>query len=107
MNFTIKQDNTSPLLGAQLQDADFNPIDLTGATVVFNMSDISDGVVISGAACTVTDEENGRVQYAWQSSDTETAGSFRGEFQVTYSGGDVETFPNNGYIRVNIIASIT
>ena len=106
MNFTIKQDNTSPLLGAQLQDANFDPIDLTGATVVFNMADMDSDVVVNGGACTITDEENGGVQYQWSAADTDVAGAFRGEFKVTYSSGEIETFPNNGYIRVTIVSDL-
>lgn len=106
MNFTIKQENTSPLLGAQLQDANFDPIDLTGATVVFNMADMDSDVVVNGGACTIPDEENGRVQYQWSAADTDVAGAFRGEFKVTYSSGEIETFPNNGYIRVTIVSDL-
>ena len=106
MNFTIKQTNTSPILGAQLKDANSDPVDLTGATVVFNMADINDRVVVNGAACTVTDEENGRVQYEWQTGDTARNGIYHGEFKVTYSDGSIESFPNSEYLSINVVADV-
>jgi len=106
MIFTIKQDNTSPYIAATLKDANSNAVDLTGATVVFNMADLNGTNVVNGGACTITDEEGGGVSYAWQSTDTQNAGSFQAEFKVTYTGGDVESFPNNDYIIVNIVSDL-
>ena len=107
MRFTVKKDNTSPLLGAQLQDPNANAVDLTGASVVFNMADFDGNVIVNGGSASITSEDQGRVQYAWQLSDTSSAGSFRGEFKVTYSGGQIETFPNNGYIIIDIVSDLT
>lgn len=35
-------------------------------------------------------------------ADTDTAGRFEAEFEVTYADGAVETFPNDGFIVVQI-----
>ena len=47
------------------------------------------------------------MQYIWDAADTATVGSYQAEFEVTFAGGAVETFPNNGYIRVEITDDIT
>ena len=42
------------------------------------------------------------VKYEWQPGDTDTEGFYDAEFEVTYSDGTVETFPNRGFITVII-----
>lgn len=97
--FYLKTGDTSPIIQYTLSPT----VDLTGATVVFNMKDASGtSVVDRGAASAVSPATDGVVQYAWQSADTDTAGSFRGEFEVTYSDATIETFPNYGYITIRI-----
>lgn len=34
------------------------------------------------------------------------AGSYVCEFEVTYSDSTIETFPNDGYIRVEVLSDI-
>lgn len=102
MAFYIKQNDTSPFLLATLKDANENLIDLTAATVRFHMRRVgSTDAVVDGAAI-VVNEDQGTVRYEWQAADTAQIGSYQAEFEVTYSGGVIETFPNNGYIRVEI-----
>jgi len=47
------------------------------------------------------------VRYNWIAADTDTIGSYQAEFEVTYADASIETFPNDGYIRVEIIDDIT
>lgn len=78
--------------------------DFTGATVVFNMS-VADGggaKIDRGAASILTDTDGTYFDYAWSASDTDTAGDFDAEFEVTLSSGAVETYPNDTYILVKI-----
>jgi len=51
---------------------------------------------------TVEDAENGLVRYEWGPSDTAESGFFQAEFEVEYSDGAIETFPNDGYIGVSV-----
>lgn len=102
--FTIKQNDTSPALKIQCIDNSGTAIDITGADVEFHMIDDADGTekVNSSSGTTITDASNGYVQYEWSTGDTDTVGQYDAEFQVTYSDGTIETFPNNGFITVNI-----
>lgn len=99
--FYIKRDDTSPLFRAILKDGDGVVVDVTGATVRFHMKDQS-GAIKVDAAAVVNDGPTGDVQYAWAVGDTDTAGFYDSEFEVTYSGGRVETFPNYSYTTVHV-----
>jgi uncharacterized protein YfaS (alpha-2-macroglobulin family) len=46
---------------------------------------------------TIHDAPNGVVRYSWGTDDTDEAGRYRAEFEVTYADGSVETFPNDGF----------
>jgi len=99
--FYIKQNDTRPELDIFLRDDKDRSINITGATVKFSMRNASTNVVkISLAAVTTVSSTAGRVKYSFTASDTDTAGNFDGEFQVTFIAGQIETFPNDGYIKV-------
>jgi hypothetical protein len=106
MTFYIKRNDTSPSMLATLQDADGNAVNVTGATIRFHLRAIgSDAVTVDSAAVIVTPFE-GIVRYDWDAADTDVAGSYQAEFEVTYADASIETFPNDGYIRVNITGDI-
>lgn len=91
--FYIKRGDTAPALRfALLPDT----VDLTGASVVFVM----DG--LGRAPALVTEVSPPVVQYDWQPGDTDRPGLHRAEFEVTYSDGSIETYPNAGYLLVQI-----
>lgn len=80
MRFNVKTGDTKPLR-AQLAYVDGGgPINLTGGTVVFHM------VGITGGACTIDDAVNGWVSYPWAAGETNTAGIFDADFNVTLAG---------------------
>jgi hypothetical protein len=103
--FHMKKGDTSPSLLFTLSPAS---IDLTGATVRFSMRPKDGGAVKinRAAAVIVTPTGTPTVRYDWQAADTDTAGHFDAEFEVTYAGGAVETFPNDSFIRVSITGDI-
>tara|TARA_B100000963_G_scaffold137118_2_gene119339 strand:- start:3730 stop:4053 length:324 start_codon:yes stop_codon:yes gene_type:complete len=103
MAFTIKKGDTAPFLTATLKDANGTAVDLTGATVVFNMADLDDNLVVTNGSCTIVDEDTGRIRYNWVTTDTANDGVFRGEFTVTFASGVIETFPNSTYFRIKIL----
>lgn len=102
--FYLKKGDTSPSLLYAISPA---TTDLTGATVSFNMR-LSGGAtkVSRAAAVVVTATGTPTVRYDWKAADTDTAGFYEAEFEVTYAGGAVETFPNSDFIRVSITGDI-
>ena len=101
--FYIKQNDTAPSIRAILTDSNGRAKPLTNAqSVTFNMSTDAGTNVVSGGACTIIDAAKAIVLYDWQVGDTSTAGSFNAEFEVVYTNGQTETFPNSNYIKVFI-----
>ena len=107
MTFNIKQNDTVPSIRATLQNGSGNPVDLINATVQFHMRAIGSTAVKVDAAAVIIDESLGLVQYNWIAADTNVIGSYQAEFEVTYPDGTIETFPNNAYVRIEIIDDIT
>lgn len=106
MTFSIKQNDTAPSLRATLLDGDGNPVNLSGSTVRFHMRLLGQTAIVVNQSATLIDAANGIAQYNWVAADTDTIGSYQAEFEVTYANGTIETFPNDGYIRVEIIDDI-
>lgn len=102
MAFYIKRNDTSPILNATLKDGDGAAVDLAGTSVALKMKAVNDTSLKVDSACTIVDASNGKVRYTWAATDTNTRGSYQAEFQVTYSGGAIETFPNDGYVSIII-----
>lgn len=105
MAFNIKQNDTSPSLQATLTTAAGTAISLTGASVKFHMKSL-DGTMKVDAAMTVTNANNGVVQYDWQTGDTDTVGSYAVEFEVTYGDNTIETFPNNQNLTICVVRGL-
>ena len=106
-HFYIKQNDTRPAITANLTDANDAAVNLTGSTVKFNMRvDPAGTTKVSLQGVTIEDAEAGQVSYAWTSSDTDTADDYEAEFQVTFAGGAVQTFPGRNWIAVHIIDDI-
>ena len=104
--FFIKRGDTSPAIQFALLPATVN---LTGATVRFQMRARRPrgGVaVIDAAAAVVTATGTPTVEYTWQTADTANAGIYEAEFRVTYANGKVGTFPNDGFIPIQISEEI-
>jgi hypothetical protein len=107
MSFHIKQNDTTPSLRAALKNGDGDAVDLTNATCRFHMREIGKTAITVDSAAQIVTEATGIVQYNWVAADTDTVGSYQGEFEVTYPDSTIETFPNNGYIRIEITDDIT
>ena len=101
-DFTIKENDTSPALTATLQDDDGAAVDITGASVRFHMVKLNETATKIDAAADIVSEALGQVKYQWLTADTDTAGIYRGEWEVTYSDGTIETFPNDDMMEINI-----
>ena len=71
-----------------------------GASVQFRMMDPSGTVVVNSAGVVLDDD--GILGYAWGAGETDTVGSYRGEFVVTFTDGLEDTYPSFGFIPVRI-----
>lgn len=99
--FYIKQNDTGPSIEAVLTDSNGKYKSLTDvATVKFNMADENGNVIIDKGTCGIVNASKGIVFYGWQTGDTANTGTYNAEFQVEYTNGQIETFPNSSYIKV-------
>ena len=98
--FNLKTGDTQPLRAQLVYSSTNLPIDLTGATVLLYVEGI-----VAGGACTLVDEDQGQVQYAWGAGETDVAGDYDAEFKVTIAGVH-QRIPSKGTLRVSIAASV-
>ena len=102
MAFKIKTNDTSPKMTVDLADGSGAAVSLLGSTARFHMKKYGATSLKIDADADITNAAGGRVEYSWAVGDTDTAGTYYGEIEVTYGDGTVETFPNNGYFTVII-----
>lgn len=78
--------------------------DIRGAAVVFNMQPVVEGVgsTVTRGSCDIIDAVKGIVEYRWQTTDVDTSGAHRAEFEVTWGDGTVKTFPDGGHLDLVI-----
>jgi hypothetical protein len=84
-DFEIPKGRLLPILTATLTDA-VGAINLTGATVRFQMRAPGATTFKVDAAATVVSAAAGQVSYSWTGADTDTPGLYVAWFEVTYSG---------------------
>lgn len=104
--FTIKRGDTSPGLQVQLLDGDQPAQGLaTASGVKLILRRYGSSTPVVSASMTVADQtlRQGWVSRPWQSADTAQAGDLRGEVEVTWGDGSVQTFPADSYFTVNVI----
>lgn len=104
MAFDVKQGSTRPYLRMTLEENGV-AVNLTGITsVVFRMRITGATAYKVNAAAVVVDALNGVVEYRWMAANTDTAGTYNGEFVVTFADASVGIWPSNGYITVEVWA---
>jgi hypothetical protein len=84
-----------------------SPLNLTGPTVTFHMTDKDGNLVIDAAGNVENPPTDGIVNYEWQVGNTSTAGKFDAEFFIENlpSGGDLRA-PNNDQIEIIITENL-
>lgn len=102
----MKQGDNSPPYTAtlsELKDNILNPVNLTGYTATFIMTNALTGVEVINRPCVIDDAVNGKVHYDWQVGDTVTIGQYKIVIKTTNSAlGITRTFPQNGYASFTI-----
>ena len=101
-DITIKRGDTRNSIKAVLKDASGDLIDLTNCAVNFHMAPLNQAATISRAAH-IEDAAAGEVWVIWEDGETDAAGVYQAEFEVVYYDGQRETFPNIGYISIQIL----
>lgn len=95
-------------LGRVLTDTltlDDDPIDLTGATIVFVMRNTADSVVTRRNG-SVVNGPAGQVQVELEAADTQTVATYIVEWEVTFTGGDVLTVPDDIHHVLEIVEDL-
>lgn len=108
-DFTLKQNDRLPPITGTLEGASGAPVDLSSPNVTgvnFHMCTANDGTVIVNAPAQIVSATAGQVQYSWSATDTLLPGSYYGEWDVLYSDGKHERFPNSGNIIILIVKSV-
>ncbi len=100
--YRMKQNDLAPALDIQLLDGG-EALDLSQAIgAKFIMRDRT-GVKVS-AAMSIRDQTQykGVVRYQWVLGDTDTAGVFDAEVEITWPPNNPQTFPGYQYMKVEI-----
>lgn len=94
-----KTGDTFPPIKGTVLDANNAAVNVFTATSLrFIAKRVGGNEVITGAATKIDDGTlglRGRWQYTWGSSDLSVAGDYETEIEVTWSVGNIETFPDN------------
>jgi len=94
--FRIKQGDLLPIISATMTDNN-GVVDLTNATSVkLILKKRRSGLAIEKTASIVSPATSGIVRYVWVTNDTDTIGIYDAEWEVTFTGGSLMTFPNGG-----------
>lgn len=102
--YTMKANDLEPSFEVQLLDGS-TPVDLTSVVSVLFLMRNRKGVKATGpmvVADQSVDDTVGVVRYDWVQGDTDKAGSYNVEVQVTWPAARSQTFPANQYILMDI-----
>ena len=103
----IKRGDTRPHFDVALEDLKGRPVNLTGSTITFSMRDASTDVLkVNAATCTILNSHRGECRHSWLSENTDTAGTYEGEFNVVDKDSRSQTFPSDGFVLIHVTESM-
>jgi len=103
--FIIKRHDRRPSLRIRaLQDG--LPLDLTGASARFLMYSCEGTQKVNAVAAIESPVTAGIVRYDWAALNVDTAGSYRGEFELDFGAGIKLTVPNRDYIPIRVVEDL-
>jgi len=103
-DFTIGEGDRLPEITGTLR-VDGVAINLTSSTVKFIMMD-SAGALKVNASATIVSASAGTVSYAWTAADTDTAGLYTAEWEITFTDTRKETVPNGSKLIVEVVPDL-
>lgn len=108
LGFTIKRNDRREPIVRTLKGSNGLPVDLSSASAVkFIMISLADGSTkVNAAAIIINPATNGQVQYNWAAGDTDTAGYYSAEWEVTYQDTTKQSFPNDGKLIIHVNADL-
>ena len=108
-DYFIKTGDTGSPFVTTLENSAGTAVDIQGASVLFKMAPLSGGTLTLVGTCTVlqvgagtVDGSRGQVSFNWPTGGVATADWYRGEFEVTYMSGTIQSFPNSGYALISV-----
>jgi hypothetical protein len=105
-NHTFKEGDLGDELNATLKDEN-GAVDLSQSQKVEFVAQNREGEKVQDSEVTITTAADGEIEYSWESNDIiETAGVYHTEFRVTDNAGNTETFPNDGYVTIEVESEI-
>ena len=108
-SITMKRNDTRPFLDVVLQDVDGTALDLqnggvAASGITFTMKDLDNDVIkVNKQICEPIYQTTGMVRYSWDAADTNTAGTYVGEFNVLYNDGTNLTIPTSSVLSIVIL----
>jgi hypothetical protein len=105
--YFIRQGDSGLVIRTVCRDAAGAAVNIAGATVEFHMAPIngSGTPVIDASATNENSTATGQVSYTFASA-VNTAGLYLGEFEITFGGGAIQTFPNGDYILIYVSPAV-
>jgi len=103
---TIKRHDTAVLPRMRALDDGGTPLDLTSATVVYTLRNRATGALaVERGAVTLANQTTnpGEAYYVWRPGDTDTAGEYEEEWEITYPDTRKETLPVRSKVLVTIL----
>jgi hypothetical protein len=106
-DFTLKQGDIRDEFVAVLTDKNGVAVDLTAAVEIkLKMRPVLGGAMKVDAVAAKFGPDVGRVRYTWIAANVDTPGLYFAEFEVAWSGGAPQTFPQDGYLVVQIVPDL-
>jgi hypothetical protein len=103
----IKEGDTNTRFQIQLLDVSGQPVDLTGSTVSIYFSNQSNSMLLLNKQASLSSTPtDGKVIFQFSENDATGNGIINIQVNVTYSDGDIEKFPANGYASIQITPSL-
>ena len=101
----IKQGDLMPAYTATLR-VNEAPVPLDDAdSITFLMVGQGTDETVTGEA-TVVEADTGQVSYEWAAGDTDVVDLYRAEWRVDWGGNRIQTFPNEDYKSIRVVADL-